>query len=232
MAKKNETLEVVQEKFRDRKFSFLLYPDDATHVNALEIIKKSYDYAYILHNQDIDKTGNIKKEHWHVLIAVGKNQLWSSAICKELGIEHNYIRKVRNFDRALEYLIHLNDSNKHLYSIDEVYGSLKVRLSALINSSDKTEDEKIIDIVDMLNNINLRLSMKEYVVQCAEMGVYDVLRRSGYIGVRMLDEHNQEILEKQYRERQEALTWSNAYSKRTGEIYPTPFDYKQNELNF
>ena len=37
------------EKFRDRKFCLLLYPlEDETHKNAIDIIKRSYDYAMIL----------------------------------------------------------------------------------------------------------------------------------------------------------------------------------------
>ena len=48
MAKeKNEVM-----RFRSAKMRLLLYPDDPSHVKALERIKEDYDYAYILHEAE------------------------------------------------------------------------------------------------------------------------------------------------------------------------------------
>jgi hypothetical protein len=214
------------EKFRDRKFALLLYPEDNSHVDALEVIKQSYDYAYILHDKDLDENGKTKKPHWHVLVTTGKNQKWSSALSEDLKITENYIQKVKNLDRALEYLIHLNDEDKHQYSIDDVCGTLKLRLAANMNASDKTEGEKVLELIQVIEESN-RVTVTDIAKHSAKSGCWDVFRRSGGIFIRIIDEHNQLLCDKEFRERQEELSYKANYNMRTGEIYKTPFDGKQ-----
>lgn len=48
-------------------------------------------------------------------------------------------------DNALQYLIHYNDSDKTLYSIDEVSGNLKTKLIESINKVEKSEGEKVLN---------------------------------------------------------------------------------------
>ena len=211
------------EKFRDRKFALLLYPEDATHMQALEIIKKSYDYAAILHDKDLDEKGETKKSHYHVIITTGSNAKWSTAIIKELGIADNYIEKIKNLDRALEYLIHLNDDNKHQYPIDSVEGTLRNRLNASMSASDKTEGEKVNDIADYIENSEKKISTMDMIRYASQNGMWDVLRRGGMLFIRALDEHNEHL---EY-ERQEERKWTETFSRRTGEIYETPFDTTQ-----
>jgi hypothetical protein len=213
------------EKFRDRKFALLLYPEDDSHVDALEVIKQSYDYAYILHDKDLDEDGKIKKSHWHVLITTGKNQKWSSALAEDLKITENYIRKVKNLDRALEYLIHLNDEDKHQYSIDEVCGTLKLRLAANMNASDKTEGEKVLELIQVIEDSN-RITVTEIAKHSAKSGCWDVFRRSGGIFIRIIDEHNMKY-DTEYEQRKIVNRWEENFNRRTGEIYDTPFDGKQ-----
>ena len=106
------------EKYRSRAHVLLLYPDCESHVEAVKKIEKSYDYAMILHDKDSDENGELKKPHWHIVLRFGQ-AVWSSAICKELGIEENYIEKPRSFDNALLYLVHFNDSDKYQYNPDD-----------------------------------------------------------------------------------------------------------------
>ena len=94
------------EKFRDRKFCLLLYPlEDESHKNAIDVIKRSYDYAMITHDSDLDEVGNLKKTHTHLVIRFN-NPVWNSALAKDLGIEINYIQKCRSLERSLLYLVH------------------------------------------------------------------------------------------------------------------------------
>lgn len=180
------------EKFRDRKFALLLYPDDSTHMDALEVIKKSYDHAYILHDKDLNEKEEIKKSHYHVIITVGNNQKWNTALAKELEIGENYIEKVRNLDRALEYLIHFNDEDKHEYEVDEVHGNLKTRLIALLGASEKTEGEKVVELIEVIENAEI-VKMSDFAKHCAITGKWDVFRRAGGIFAQIIKEHNDEI---------------------------------------
>lgn len=181
------------ETFSDRKFALLLYPEDKTHVEALERIKRSFDYAVILHDKDLDENEEIKKAHWHVVVTVGTNKRWNTALAKELGIEMNYIEKIRNLDRALEYLIHLNDSDKYQYSIDAVEGTLKTRLTASMNSSDKTENEVIAEIIEFIEIQQYKISYTYFAKYCASNGFWDVYRRAGAIINKIIEEHNADV---------------------------------------
>jgi hypothetical protein len=177
------------EKWRVRTVALLLYPEDVTHQKALEKIKQSYDYAYILHDKDCDEDGVIKKAHWHVVLRF-KNQQWNSAIAKDLEITPNYIEKCKNFDNALQYLIHYNDSDKFQYSLDEVKGILKSRLKEKINISSKTEGEKVMDLIDYIESSDKKLSVKDLAKYCAENGYWAEFRRSATIFLKILEETN------------------------------------------
>ena len=178
--------------FRDRKFRLLLYPEDETHAKALEHIRRNYDYALICHNRDPDENGEIKKAHYHVVIRVdGQNAIWNTSLAKDLEITPNYIRKCSNLDRALMYLIHYNEPDKVQYKVTEVSGTLVKRLKQAIAKDDKTEQEKVAELIEVINNVNGKIRFTD-VVNCAlAKGYYDVIRRASGAFMKLVDEHNQ-----------------------------------------
>ena len=181
-----------KDKYRSRVHMLLLYPDNEIHCQAVEKIKQSYDYAMILHNRDVTELGELKKEHWHVVLRF-KQAVWSSAICKELVIENQFIEDVKRFDNAIQYLIHYNDSNKTQYTVDEVTGNLKQRLIESINKVEKSEGEKVIELIDYIDQTQRRISIKEFSSYCAENGCWSEFRRSATIFIKIIDEHNQKF---------------------------------------
>lgn len=176
-------------KYRSRSHMLLLYPDNDTHMQALSIIEKSYDYAKILHNKDVNEDGELKKEHYHIIIRFSQPK-WSSAIIKELGIEEKFIEEVNKFDNALQYLIHYNDKDKAQYHIDEVSGNLKTRLVESINKIEKSEGEKVVDLLEYITERNDYISITEFANYCAKNGYWSEFRRSGSIFCKVLEEHN------------------------------------------
>ena len=190
------------EKFRDRKFSLLLYPDNEKHVEALEIIKKSYDYAGILHDRDFfteedEKknpehiAGTLKKPHWHIIIRVsGKNPVWSSALCKELNIDERFCEKPRSFENALMYLIHYNDIDKAQYDVSDVFGPIKSKLLDCINNVSKSEGEKVSELIEYIESQNEIITVKSFARYCAQNGYWSEFRRSASIFIKIIDEHN------------------------------------------
>ena len=178
-----------KDKYRSRVHMLLLYPEDNSHAIAMEKIKASYDYASCLHNKDIAEDGKIKKEHWHVVLRFNQ-AVWSSAICKDLGIEHNYIENVKRFDNALQYLIHYNDSDKAQYTVDEVFGNLKQKLVESINKVEKSEGEKVVELIQYIKQYEGWLSVTEFAEYCALNGYWSEFRRSGAIFCKMIDEKN------------------------------------------
>lgn len=75
-------------KFRARNFNLVLYPEDETHTKAIEYIERNYDYAIILHDRDCNEYGEIKKEHYHIVLRF-KNAKWNTALAEELKITVN-----------------------------------------------------------------------------------------------------------------------------------------------
>ena len=192
VTKESEVFAMAIENYRSRVHMLLLYPDNEKHVNAVEKIKQSYDYALILHNRDVTENGELKKEHWHCVVRF-KNAVWSLAICKELGIDQNFIENVKRFDNALQYLIHYNDSDKAQYSIDEVLGNLKQKLVESINKLDKSEGEKVLELIEYIETQDQRISIKSFANFCAQQGYWAEFRRSASIFIKIIDEHNQKF---------------------------------------
>lgn len=179
------------EKFRNRNFCLILYPEeDITHYNAIEKIKQSYDYALINHDSDVyDDTGEIKKSHTHIVLHFN-NAVWSTKLAKDLGVGENYIEECRDLKRALAYLIHYYDDNKYQYNIENVSGSLKKKLQIILKNDDKTESEKIIELLNYIDDFNDEIKMSEFIRYCAEVGYWDCFRRSYSALARYIDDHN------------------------------------------
>lgn len=183
------------QKFRSRTHMLLLYPDNSSHMEALYTIEKSYDYASILHYKDYTEDGELKKAHYHIVVRFNQAK-WNTALAKELNIEPNFIQEVRKFDNALQYLIHYNDKDKAQYEIKEVNGSLKTKLIESINKIEKSEGEKVAELIAFITDRNDTISITEFATYCAINGYWAEFRRSGSIFCKIIEEHNYYICEK------------------------------------
>jgi len=194
------------EKYRSRTHMLLLYPDNEDHKKAFDKIIKSYDHAGILHHKDYwtfddekknpdHKSGTLKKAHYHIILRFNQ-AVWSSAICKELGIQENYIENIKKFDNALQYLIHYNDNDKAQYDINDVFGNLKNRLVESINKIEKSEGEKVVELIQFIREFEGRLPITVFAKYCAENGYWSEFRRSGAIFCKIIDEHNEKYNER------------------------------------
>lgn len=189
------------DKYRARVHMLLLYPEDKTHMEALDRIKQSYDYAAIKHDRDYfteedekknpdHVAGTLKKEHIHVVLRT-PNATWNTALCKELGIKENYCEQAMKFENALQYLIHYNDQDKAKYEVEEVYGSLTTKLKESINKVEKSEGEKVVELIEFIEEYDGYLTIKDFASYCARNGYWAEFRRSGAIFCKIIDEHNE-----------------------------------------
>lgn len=194
-------------KYRSRNHMLLLYPEDATHVKAMDIIKESYEYLAIKHDKDIidaddikddanAEIGKPKKEHWHVIVSFD-NARWNTSLAKDLGITENYIREVQKLDNAMQYLLHYNDNNKAQYDIDEVFGTFKDKLEDSIEKKQLTEGEKVSDMIDAIISSDKRWTVTEFAKYCAVNGYWAEFRRSGAIFCKIIEEHNNFVQQEQ-----------------------------------
>lgn len=188
------------EKYRSRNFALLLYPEDPTHTACIEKLEQGgYNYAAILHDKDTwsandsdfdpDKhtDGELKKEHFHVVIKF-QNPKYDTGLASELGIARNYIRDIKNLDKALLYLVHEGYPDKYQYDIDEVAGSLKVNLQKLL--LDEDEGSRVLRIVEMIDN-SPSPTYREILIMACKAGLYGEFRRLG-AGVKFLLDERKE----------------------------------------
>lgn len=180
---KNEVI-----RFRSAKMRLLLYPDNDEHVKALETIKENYEYAYILHEPEEDT----KKPHWHVVLRF-KNAQWNTSIAKNLGITPNFILNCSNLEKALQYLIHYNDTDKKQYDISCVVGPLVDRLKISINKKDRTEDEEAKILIDYIVNQSEIISFTKFAKYCVVNGYWATFRRGQNIFRLLINEKNDEL---------------------------------------
>lgn len=184
----------------------VLYPlEDESHKKAIQYIVKRYSFAFIHHNRDfyddnimdvdgniIHSKGEIKKAHTHIVVCFNY-QRTASSFAKELNIKENYIDEDIK-EHALPYLIHLYDSDKVQYDIDEVFGNLKNDLITIINKHHNNENQTILSILAYLDSQKKILSITEVVRWSCENGYWSELRRGGTWLMRCIEEHNQKHL--------------------------------------
>ena len=181
------------DKFRARNFNLVLYDEDETHRRALEYIEKNCDYAKILHDRDVNPdTGEIKKPHYHVVIRF-QNAKWNTSLASDLGIGENYIEESRNLKRSLLYLIHYYDEDKFQYSVEDVEGSLKKRLLEIIKNDDKTESEKVIELLNYIDDCDYEIDLSAFIRYVASIGYWDIFRRSPYVFEKYIIKHNDNL---------------------------------------
>lgn len=169
-----------EDKFK--YFTLVLYPEDTTHVDLLNYLSNTYFCKYILHDKDRNLTGELKKPHWHIVWQTSSPRTITS-LKKELNVE--YLESVRTQKQMLAYLIHANDDSKYQYPLSDLKGDLSIE-------SD-TEDNNVLLILDFIESCPIELSVKELNYFCARNGLWSHYRRSSYIFIKTLEEHNKLI---------------------------------------
>lgn len=181
----------MSEKYRDRKFCAVLYPENAAHSAAVEKLKSGgYNFAAILHDRDVKEDGELKKAHWHIVMRF-KNAVWNTAVAKELGIETNYLEQCRDVDGALCYLVHYGSDDKFQYEYEQVFGPLKLKLATLLADTD--EGTRAMNLAQIIEATPGFISYTELLNKAVAAGLYADLRRMGHFAVGLMREHNDQI---------------------------------------
>lgn len=131
--------------------------------------------------------GDLKKPHYHFVVKF-ENARFRDTVAKEIGMNSRFIFPCNKYQKAVEYLIHLNEDDKHLYDVSECFGTLvpdlKKFLSKRINEEDRSN--MILDIilskehwllVDLLHEIN-------------NQGLYGTFRQGWSIYRQIIEDHN------------------------------------------
>ena len=117
MPKKEKT----ESKSRTRNFATVVYPESAPD-GWQEILSEQFVPAFIspLHNLDINPTGEVKKEHYHVILmfdSVKTTEQAKTIFEKIGGVGCEVVQSLRGYAR---YLCHLDNPEKTKYDVSDV----------------------------------------------------------------------------------------------------------------
>ena len=177
---------------RFRTFMLILYEEDDKYYDCLNKIiskdfkNKNYKYLGIQHDRDITESGEIKKSHDHVVIYFD-NPRTIESISKELDLPSNYIEKYSSLKTALLYLIHFNQGDKVQYDLSETYGDLKNELKKFIINTPKTEEDRVLELLDLIDSYYKKTSYSQFLRDVCKLGLYDILRRNNYMFLKVFD---------------------------------------------
>jgi len=158
----NMTQEKSNGKGRTRNYATVVYPESAPQ-NWQEILAEQFVQAFIspLHDKDINPTGEIKKEHYHVILmfdSVKTKEQAEEVFQKINGVGCEVIQSIRGYAR---YLCHLDNPEKHQYEPQNVrslcgadysttIGLVTDKYKAISEMIDFCEDSDIVSYSDLL----------------------------------------------------------------------------------
>lgn len=176
---------------RSRNFGGVIYPDSESYDYEQVLIDgQNYfqEFAYILHDSDVDENGELKKAHIHWL-GRRKNGVHLSTVAKVMGIEVHHIEMLRNWHGSVRYLTHIDYPDKFQYSIDSISGTIK---DIYFYFNVVSEGDAVINIIKQRD---AGKSYREILFDAVEKGYYAHFRRNLGI-VQIIEEDDWYLREK------------------------------------
>ena len=138
MVSSGKRFTLVIEKYDKENSKVITEHDLYAYFKSNEDIYKYW--AFILHNLDTDDSGELKREHYHLVIVLDK-QLSSKSIINDIVrylMVNPTIISIRRYDdvvKGVQYLIHQNDKDKHQYDLLDIWtNDVNEMLSIILNS--------------------------------------------------------------------------------------------------
>lgn len=170
---------------KDRKYQGVLYPDSESYCcdDVLNILKSTFpEFAYILHDKDVDENGELKKPHIHWVGRL-KAARYLSALADDLGVAENMIERCRSFDAFIRYLTHIDDPDKFHYPLEAVISTFPI--NKFFRDDEEIQAGRLADYI-----IDARCSSMSNAVRWAlKNGCWTTLRRSGSIWSAVISEN-------------------------------------------
>lgn len=144
-----------------RNFLFILYPDNESHLQAINKLIDLPNSLLIKHIAK-DKT----KEHYHCILYNDSPQ-WTSTICNSLGLgeqDYHFFRSIRDeefkrfktIDDYIIYLTHIFEADKDdKYDINDFVGGRVDHAAEVLKSVDKSKYELFLDLALFIREYNL-----------------------------------------------------------------------------
>ena len=159
----------------DRKFMIELYTVTESYVfeEVLAALCEYFDeWAYIIHDKDIDEDGEIKKEHLH-FCGQCKTPRIRKSISKITGVPENFIERAKTWKGANRYLLHLDHPDKYQYGL--YYVESNFDYCDLVNAKE-SETVKMRELIYYIRTeCKTMVDLADYAL---ENGIWDAFRRN------------------------------------------------------
>lgn len=94
----------------------------------------------INHDKDYDSNGELVEEHTHLYLEYSTPRKVST-VANLLKVESNFIEIVRNKKGYLRYLTHMDETDKHKYNNEQVFGNADIPYETLVLGNSLTDKE-------------------------------------------------------------------------------------------
>lgn len=160
-----------------RKFSGTFYPDSETY-NADDVIQTIQEYfdewAWIIHDKDVDENGELKKPHVHWVGSIA-NPVPLTTIANRLTVPEQFVEFVKSWKGSIRYLVHASNPEKAQYDVEAVHANFEV--GKFIARGPEVQLIMILKHIDENPGIDFR----ELIMWAAENGCSSQLIRAGYL---------------------------------------------------
>lgn len=149
-----ENQEKKQKNVKSRYWSILVYPESAPE--DWENVLAGLTYCYKLHDKDVNKDGELKKAHIHVLLMFDGPTTYN--VIKEITERLNSPMPIpaRSVRGTIRYLIHADNKDKYQYNREDIVSvgmDQEIEEAFTPKKTDQQQLEKRVSMVYKLSTI-------------------------------------------------------------------------------
>lgn len=145
-------------RVRSRLWEVILYGESDADIamiaylrSADSVLLDGLEFVGILHDKDVDESGQPKKPHMHVLFRF-PNPRFGTAVAKAFRLGLNQVAPVHSWRSACRYLVHTDHPDKYQYPESAVFGSLAYEAVSYICETSFDTKSPFVCILDVLSS--------------------------------------------------------------------------------
>lgn len=141
---------------RTRIWAVVVYPDSAPD-NWREILDDYHiEWAESpLHEFDTNQTGELKKPHWHIILAFDGPKSYEQVLEILSPLNCPIPQRCHSLKGAVRYFVHLDNPEKYQYSISDIVAHGGFDISDLLRPSSSERYTLIAEILDFVDAENI-----------------------------------------------------------------------------
>ena len=128
----------------DKKREAVIYPESTSYsceAVLLAVQQNFSKWAYILHDDDKNEDGELKKAHFHVLFRSNRSYT-PNGVAYTLGVPLSALCNVKSWKAAVRYMVHLDDPEKYPYPFEDIVSNFPVK-PLLVPDDDEEKAKRI-----------------------------------------------------------------------------------------